>query len=239
MTFRPGLKLVSALCALAFLTACGSGILDAGHVPVVTVSGGAGGGGVTAVYTGAIADSLNRGEVAFTVSPSSSVTGLLTFVGGPTIPVTGSADSAAATITVIGGGYTLSGSTNGGTVKGTYTGPSGNGFFAAVSDTLTLMTHTTYCGTYASSNGNGWFSVVARSDGETDGFAVQTFGSASSTTFTGTTDFTLLRFAATTTQSVQATGNVSSDFQTITGSYAPTIGTTTGTGTFSVTTGGC
>ena len=192
MTFRPALKLASALCVLAFLAACGSGILDAGHVPVITASGGAGGNGVTAVYTGAIADSLKHGEVAFTVSPASSVTGLLTFVGGPTISVTGSADSAAATITVNGGGYTLSGSTHAGTVKGTYTGPGGNGFFAAVSDTLTQMTHTTYCGTYASSNGNGWFSVVARSDGETNGFAVQTLGSASSVTFEGTTDFTLL-----------------------------------------------
>jgi hypothetical protein len=103
------------------------------------------------------------------------------------------------------------------------------------------MTHTTYCGTYASSNGtgNGWFSVVALSDGESAGFAVQTLGSASSATFIGTTDFILLTFSATTNLAVQATGSVSPDLQTITGSYAPNIGATIGTGNFSATTGGC
>ncbi|MFI5233427.1 MAG: hypothetical protein ACHQSE_13040 [Gemmatimonadales bacterium] len=239
MTFRPGLKFAFTLSALAFVTACGSGMLDATRPPLVTVSGGGGGGGVSAAYTGVIADSLHRGALAVTVSSASSVTGLLTFVGGPTIPVTGIADSATSSITVNGSGYTLSGTTHSGTVQGTYTGPSGDGFFAAASDTLTHMTHTSYCGTYTSNNGNGWFSVVALSDGESAGFAVQTLGSAASHTFIGTTDFTVLTFAATTDQAVQATGTVSSDFQTIIGSYAPTIGTTAGTGSFSVTTGGC
>ena len=238
MTFRPNYKLAFGFSALAFITACGSGMLDATRPPLVTVSGGGGGGG-SAAYTGAIADSLHRGSVALTVSGTSGVTGLLTFVGGPTIAVTGAADSAAATMTASGSGYTLTGNTHTGTVQGTYTGPSGNGFFAATADTLTQLTHRTYCGTYTSTNGNGWFSVVALSDGESAGFAVQTSGFASSVTFIGTTDFTALTFAATTTQSVQATGTVSSDLQTIIGSYAPTIGTTTGTGNFSVTTGGC
>ena len=131
MTFRPSYKHVFAFSALAFITACGSGMLDATRPPLVTVSGGGGGGGTSAAYTGAIADSLHRGQIALTVSSASSVTGLLTFVGGPTIPVTGSADSAAATMTVNGSGYTLTGITHIGTVQGTYTGPSGNGFFAA------------------------------------------------------------------------------------------------------------
>ncbi|MGH7654405.1 MAG: hypothetical protein ACREN6_07045 [Gemmatimonadaceae bacterium] len=238
MMLHPSYKRVFAFSALAFITACGSGMLDATRPPLVTVSGGGGGGG-SATYTGAVADSLHRGSIALTVSSASSVTGLLTFVGGPTIAVTGSADSSAATMTASGSGYTVTGDTHTGTVQGTYTGPGGNGFFAATADTLTQMTHTTYCGTYTSSNGNGWFSVVALSDGESAGFAVQTLGSASSATFLGTLDFTLLTFAATTTQAVQATGTVSSDLQTIIGSYAPSIGGTTGTGTFSVTTGGC
>jgi hypothetical protein len=214
-------------------------MLDATRPPLVTVSGGGGGGGESAAYTGAIADSLHRGALTITVSSASSVTGLLTFVGGPTIPVTGSADSATASITVNGSGYTLTGTTHSGTVQGAYTGPSGNGFFAAAADTLTHLSHTTYCGVYTSTNGNGWFSVVALSDGESAGFTVQTAGSAASHTFIGTVNFTLLTFSATTDQAVPATGTLSSDFQTITGSYAPTIGTTTGTGTFSVTTGGC
>ena len=236
--FRSALKHLSALSALAFITACGSGI-DATRPAVVTVSGSGGGSGSTAAYTGAIADSLHRGALAVTVSNGTSVTGLLTFVGGPTIPVAGTADSAASSMTVSGSGYTLTGTTHSGTVDGTYTGPSGRGFFAAAADTLTHMTHTTYCGTYTSTNGNGWFSVVALSDGEAAGFTVQTLGSAASHTFIGTVNFTVLTFAATTDQSVQATGTVSSDSQTIIGSYAPTIGTTAGTGNFSATTGGC
>jgi hypothetical protein len=241
MMFRLNVNRALAIVTVFFTTACGSGALDAGFPPIVTPSGG-GGGGAAAAYTGAIADSLHHGLVALTVSGGSTVTGLLTFVGGPTVPVTGSADSAASSITATGSGYTLTGTTHTGTVRGTYTGPSGSiGYFAAASDTLTLMTHTTYCGTYASTNGtgNGWFSVVALSDGESAGFSVQTAGSAASHTFLGTIDFTLLTFAATTDQAVQATGTVSPDLQTIIGSYAPNMGTTTGTGNFSATTGGC
>lgn len=238
--FRSNVNRVLATAIVLFTTACGSGALDAGFPPIVTPSGG-GGGGAAAAYTGAAADSLHRGQIALTVTGASTVTGLITFVGGPTIPVTGAADSTTSSITASGSGYTLTGTTHTGTVRGTFTGPGGNGYFAAASDTLTQMTHTTYCGTYASTNGtgNGWFSVVALSDGESAGFAVQTAGSASSATFLGTTNFILLTFSATTTQSVQATGTVSSDLQTITGSYAPNMGTTVGTGNFSVTTGGC
>ena len=235
--FRPGIRLASVLSALAFATACGSGMLDASRPPVVTPSGG-GGSGTAAAYSGAIADSLHRGAVAITVT-GTSLTGLLTFVGGQTISVTGTTDSAAASMTASGSGYTLTGTTNNGTVQGTYTGPGGNGYFAAASDTLTHMTHTTYCGLYTSTNGNGWFSVVALSDGESSGFAVQTSGSASSASFVGNVNFTVLSFAATTTQAVAISGTLSADLQTITGSYAPNIGSTTGTGTFSATTGGC
>jgi hypothetical protein len=238
MTFRPGSKIALAVSTIAFVTACGSGMLDATSPPVVTVSGG-GSGGTPAAYTGAAADSLHRGAFAITVSGSSTVTGLLTFVGGPTVTVSGAADSATASITATGSGYTLTGTTFSGTLQGTYTGPSGNGFFAAASDTLTHMTHTTYCGSYTSTNGNGWFSVVALSDGESAGFAVRTTGAAASATFLGTANFNALTFAATTDQAVQISGTVASSLQTITGTYAPPVGTTTGTGTFSVTTGGC
>ena len=238
---RSNVNRVLALATMVFAAGCGSGVLDAGFPPIIT-GGGGGGGGAAAAYTGAIADSLHRGALALTVTGGTTVSGLVTFVGGPTVPVSGSADSATASITVTGSGYTLTGTTHSGTVQGTYTAPGGGiGYFAAASDTLTQMTHTTYCGTYASTNGtgNGWFSMVALSDGESAGFAVQTAGSASSATFIGTANFTLLTFSATTNLAVQVTGTVSADLQTITGSYAPNLGTITGIGSFSATTGGC
>ncbi len=238
MTFRPGLKLVSTLSAVAFITACGSGMLDANRQTVVTLSGG-GGSGAAATYSGAAADSLFHGKIEVNVTGGTAATGVLTFVGGATVQLTGGVDSAAASMNLTGGGYTFTGTTHTGTVQGTYTSADGNGFFAAASDTLTHMTHTTYCGVYTSTNGNGWFAVVGLSDGQSAGFSVQTLGSASSATMLGTINFSLLTFAASTSQAVAVTGTLTSDLQTITGSYAPNVGTTTGTGTFSATASGC
>ena len=142
-------------------------------------------------------------------------------------------------MSLTGATYILTGFTNLGTVQGTYTGPTGNGFFAAAADSLTGMSHTSYCGLYTSTNGNGWFSMVALSDGETGGFVVQTLGTgAASTAFTGNI-VNSATFTGVTNLGVSITGSLSTDLQTITGSYAPSIGTTTGTGTFSATTGGC
>jgi hypothetical protein len=237
MTSRSTLHRVSALAAVLFATACGSGMLDVGF-PTGASSGGGASASTAATYLGALADSLKHGTISITVSSGSSVSGVLTFVGGPTIPVTGTADSATSVVSVTGGGYTVSGFTNLGTMQGSYSTGGHTGYFAAASDSLTGMTHTTYCGVYNSTNGNGWFSVVALSDGEAAGFAVQTIGTASSATFTGTI-VNSLTFTAVTSQATPISGSLSADLQTITGTYAPAVGAVTGTGTFSANTGGC
>lgn len=237
MTSRSPLNRLAALAAVVLVTSCGGGTLEVGF-PTSVTNGGGGSAGSPATYTGAIADSLKHGAVSLTVSVASTVSGTITFVGGPTVPLTGTADSATSQISATGGGYILTGTTNLGTVQGSYFGSGGNGFFVAAADSLTQMTHSTYCGTYTSSNGNGWFSMVALSDGEAAGFAVQTLGAASSASFTGTI-VNALTFTAITSLSVPINGTLTPDLQTITGTYAPSIGTTAGTGNFSAATGGC
>lgn len=226
-----------AMVAVLVATACGSGMLDEGF-PTGVSGGGSASVGTPANYLGVMADSLKRGHLSIIVSSASTVTGVLTFLGGPTISLTGTADTASQQVTMTGSGYNLTGFTNLGTMQGTYTGPGVTGLFAAAADSLTGMSHTSYCGSYTSTNGNGWFSMVALSDGETGGIAVQTLGSAMSTAFTGTI-IGNSSFTGVTNQAVSISGTLSTDLQTISGTYAPTVGTTVGTGTFSATTGGC
>ena len=234
---RSILRHVPALAAVIVAAACGSGILDVGFPKGVT-GGGGGAAGTPATYLGAIADSLKQGTISVTVSTSASVSGVLTFAGGPTVSVTGTVDTALAKLSVSGSGYALTGYTNLGTLQGSYSGPGGRGYFAAAADTLTGMAHATYCGVYQATTGNGWFSMVALANGQTTGFAVQTVGNASSATFTGTI-VNFATFTGITSQAVAISGALSADLQTITGIYAPSIGTTAGTGSFSASTGGC
>jgi hypothetical protein len=170
------------------------------------------------------------------------VSGTLAFAGGPAVPVTGTVDTAAHEIHATGSGYTISGFTNLGTVSGSYTGPGGNGFLVAASDSLTGMTHRTYCGAYTSTNSNGGFSVQVLSSGSAGGFVVQTSGTAVSSFFTGTVIGNLTLTAVTNTGAA-ISGTVSSDQSTITGTYAPPAANSTSAGTatgqFSATTGGC
>src|ERR1035437_9881133 len=184
MTSRSILHRVSALSAVLIASACGSGMLDVGHLTAPSGGGGAAVGS-PANYVGVIGDSLKRGTASITVSASLSVTGVLTFVGGPTVPVTGTVDTAAGIMRASGGGYTLQGFTNLGTLSGFYTGLGSNGFLVASSDSLTGETHRTYCGVYTSTNSNGRFSIQLLSGGAAGGFVAQTSGTAASSSFTG------------------------------------------------------
>ena len=198
-----------------------------------------GGGGIVgpATYAGALADSLKSGALTLTISSSAAVTGTLTFVGGPTVAITGSYDNSTAFLTANGGGYSLSGTPSSGTFAGSYSGPGGLGYFVVVADALTGVSHKSYCGQYQSTTGNGFISAVITGTGVVTGFAVQTSGNASSATFTG--NLTGILLTAMTNQATTVTGRISVDQTTISGSYAPLAGSTVGTGTFSASTGGC
>src|ERR1019366_10379932 len=110
MTSRSALHRISSLSAVLIASACGSGMLDAGYLAAPSGGGGASPGS-PANYVGVIGDSLKRGTASITVAPSLSVTGVLTFAGGPTVPVTGTVDTAAGIMHASAGGYTLQGLT--------------------------------------------------------------------------------------------------------------------------------
>lgn len=155
-----------AIAALLFAVGCGSGTLDAGFPPTVTVSGG-GGGGSSSAFTGTIGDSLQHGTVSITVGSTLSVTGTLNFVGASPISITGTVDTVNQELHASGSGYTLSAITNEptGTLAGVYAGPLVPGFFVASSDSLTAQTHLTYCGPYTSTNSNGRMTIQVLSGG--------------------------------------------------------------------------
>ena len=158
------------------------------------------------------------------------------------MPVTGTVDTVAAELHASGGGYTVTGFTSVGTLSGSYTGPGGNGFLVATSDSLTQQTHKTYCGVYTSTNSNGRFAIQVLSSGDAGGFVVQTFGTAVSSFFNGTV-IGNLTLSAVTNAGTAISGTMSSGQSAITGTYAPPAANSssagTATGTFSATTGGC
>jgi hypothetical protein len=242
MTSRSNVNRLLAVAAAFFASACGSGMLDVGYPTGVSGGGGGASIGSAASYVGVVGDSLKRGSITLTVSPTLSVAGSMIFVGGPTVPLTGTVDTTAGALNATGGGYTITGSTSVGTLGGAYTGPGGSGFIVATSDTLTGQTHKTYCGSYSSTNSNGRYAIQVLSGGAAGGFVVQTAGTAASSFFAGTvlggTTLTVV-----TNQGVAMSGTLSTDLSSISGTYAPPVvgatGATTATGTFSATVGGC
>ena len=233
---------IGAAAALLLTSACGSGMLNVGFPTSVIGGGGGASVGTPAIYVGAMGDSLKRGTASLTVSASFAVTGVLTFAGGPTVPMTGTVDTAAAALHASGGGYTVTGITNNGTLSGSYTGPGGNGFLVASADSVTHQAHRTYCGVYTSTNSNGRFAIQVLTSGNAGGFVVQTFGTSANSAFTGTV-INNQTLTAVTNAGIAIGGTVSTDQATITGTYAPPVAGSsspgTATGQFSATTGGC
>jgi hypothetical protein len=231
-----------ALAAVFFASACGSGMLDVGFPAQNSGGGGGSSIGSAASYVGVVGDSLKRGTISLTVSPTQTVTGVMIFAGGPTVQLTGSVDTTAGQLNATGSGYTISGSVNVGTLGGEYTSPTGPGFLVASADTLTGQTHKTYCGSYTSTNSNGRFAMQILTNGAAGGFVVQTAGTSASSFFAGTV-INNTTFSTVTDQGVALSGTVSPDLTIITGSYAPPVAGSSAanlaTGTFSATVSGC
>jgi hypothetical protein len=234
---------VIALSALVVATACGSGMLDVGHS--TGTSGGGGGGGSVgspANYAGTMGDSLKHGTLTLTVSATLTVSGNFAFIGSAAIPMTGTVDTVAEVLHATGGGYTLTGFTTLGTLAGSYTGPNGNGFAVATSDSLTAQTHRTYCGSYTSTNSTGRMSIQVLSGGAAGGWVTQTTGTAVSSFLTGNV-INNVSFTGSTNVGTIISGVMASDLSTITGTYAPPVAGSTApnsaTGSFSVSVSGC
>ena len=65
------------------------------------------------------------------------VTGSLTFVGGGDVNLTGTLDQSTGALSLIGGGYTITGNVVTGGLDGKYTGPAGSGQFATLKNSTT------------------------------------------------------------------------------------------------------
>ena len=87
-------------------------------------------------------------------APANAVNGTLNLGNGKIVTLTGTYDSTTGTVTLSGGGYTLTGKLVGGTLSGTYTGPNGGGSFAVQSTVSGAVA--VYCGTYTGSSAGSW-----------------------------------------------------------------------------------
>jgi len=157
-----------------------------------------------------------------------TVVATLNLGGGKTISVTGTFDAATSTLTITGGGYTLTGKLTGSTLSGTYTGPNGAGSFAlqaAASGAVQV-----FCGTYVSTpagEGSGTWNLVQGADNKLSGSYTEATGGSGllSGTLTGSA------IALTVSTGGVANGTLTGD--KIDGTYgesaAKTDGTWTGT----------
>ena len=75
------------------------------------------------------------------------VTGSLTFVGGGDVNLTGTLDQSTGALSLIGGGYTITGNVVTGGLDGKYTGPAGSGQFTTLKNSTNSVR--VFCGTYS------------------------------------------------------------------------------------------
>ena len=95
-------------------------------------------------------------SVRFLADPdaANAVNGTINLGNGKTVTLTGTYDSASGTVSLTGGGYTLTGKLTGGTLSGTYTGPNGTGSFALQSTVSGAVV--VFCGTYTGTSAGTW-----------------------------------------------------------------------------------
>lgn len=86
--------------------------------------------------------------------PANAVTGTINLGNGKLVSLAGTYDAATGTVTLEGGGYTLTGKLTGGTLSGTYTGPNGGGAFALQSTVSGAVA--VFCGTYTGDSSGTW-----------------------------------------------------------------------------------
>ena len=160
------------------------------------------------------------------------VTGVATLPGGGTVALTGTLDNG--TLTMTGGGYTLTGTLTGGRFEGTFTGPGGaTGAFAAMSSSDVTPAYA-YCGTYhevitpGGAEENGSFNAVVAGtfltgqSVESGGLGdVITLDGTASPGSGGTTNIAINSNGA--QGSIHATGTITADHTTLTGTYTASV----------------
>lgn len=148
-------------------------------------------------------------------APGNVVNGTINLGNGKTVTLTGTFDSVSGTVTLSGGGYTLTGKLVGGTLSGTYTGPNGAGSFALQSTVSGAVA--VYCGTYTGSSAGNWNLVQGADNSLSGSFTDSTKGGSGILTgkLTGTA-IDLIPQGSTDT----ATGTLAAD-GSVSGTYGP------------------
>jgi hypothetical protein len=153
-------------------------------------SGGQSGAFSVTIQTAVAASSIARIRAAgLTIKPESitQVSGTLNVAGGASVTLAGSYDSSTNTVSLSGGGFTLTGPIRGAVLSGTYTGPSSSGVFSSLNATQNSVT--TYLGTLGGPG--GVFNLQVSANGAVSGEFFTTNG-ASDNTLTGQLNGTTL-----------------------------------------------
>jgi hypothetical protein len=188
--------------------------------------------------SGVVDATLPTGTSIASVNPladpvaANSVVATITLGGGKTFSLTGTYDAATKTLTISGGGYSLTGTLTGSTLSGTYTGPNGAGSFALQAATTGAVN--VYCGTYVGTkvSGGGSWNLVQGADNKLSGSYTETAGGSG--LLSGTLAGTAITLS--TTSGAVAVGTISGD--TINGTYGVSATDLTA-GTWTGSTGAC
>jgi hypothetical protein len=112
-------------------------------------------------------------KISIPAHPSTSVAIRGTLTAGGSSDLRGTFDPDAATVTLTGGGYSFSGKLTGETISGSYSGPKGEGDFAAQSTASSEVT--VYCGSFDGAASGVWNLNVA-TNGTASGSYSETYG---------------------------------------------------------------
>jgi hypothetical protein len=187
---------------------------------------GKGESGVVDVTLPAGAKIASINPLADEPATTSTVVATINLGGGKTINLTGTWNDATKTLSITGGGYTLTGTLTGSTLSGTYMGPNGAGSFAlqaAVTGAVNV-----FCGTYmdsAGGSGAGTWNLVQGADNKLSGSYTANGGNSGLLTGTLTGD----AIALTPSGGGFANGTLAGD--NITGTYGTKPGENKGTWT--------
>ena len=196
----------------------------------------AGAGGQSGAFSVTIQVAVAASSVAslraagLTIKPESftQVSGTLNVAGGASVTLAGSYDSSTNTVSLSGGGFTLTGTISGAVLSGTYTGPGSTGVFSSLNSTQASVT--AYCGTH--SGGSGIFTMQVSASGTVSGVAGPSAGAAGDT-FAGQLNGINLSFSDP-SGNTTGTGTVQNGIVNGTFSKGGTF-----TGTFTASTGVC
>jgi trimeric autotransporter adhesin len=221
-----------ALTIAGIVSICVTGCASDGTVAGVNSGGNP---GPTTTYVGTFANATQSG--GFTIQVGATATGTLSTGDGTMTSLTGSFDATSGALHMTGGSNSLNGTLANGTINGTFTNAGGTGQFSAAPNSSTGTVPRVYCGSYASTANNevGWLNLVIATTGAVSGTAqAVNVSGKSAITMTGTLSGSTLTL--TTSEQLTATATMSSDANSLSGSFNQSGGAT---GTFQASKASC